>query len=183
MKNRYKNIPKHLQSYIVDQDYDNYTPIDHSCWEFIMTISKEFFKMHAHKSYLDGLEKTGIPINKIPRISEMDDKLIKIGWRAVPVRGFLPPTIFMQFQSHSILPIASDMRSVKHINYTPAPDIVHEAAGHSPIIIDDLYSEYLKNYGKAASKALYSKDDQIIYNAIRVLSDLKENPNSKDEIH
>ena len=51
-------------------------------------------------------------------------------------KRILPPTIFMQFQAHSILPIASDMRTVSHIDYTPAPDIIHEAAGHSPIIVD-----------------------------------------------
>ena len=62
--------------------------------------------------------------------------------------GFLPPTIFMQFQSYGILPIASDMRDVSHMTYTPAPDIVHEAAGHSPIIVDQSYSDYLNQYGK-----------------------------------
>ena len=183
MKDRYSDIPNHLKSYIVDQNYDSYTSIDHSCWKFIMEISKDFFKVHAHKSYLEGLQKTGITINRIPRISDMDNKLKEIGWRAVPVRGFLPPTIFMQFQSHSVLPIASDMRTVNHMTYTPAPDIVHEAAGHSPIIADQSYSEYLKNYGEAASKAISSQQDHAIYMSIRLLSDIKENPNStKDDI-
>ena len=159
---RYKDIPQHLQSYIVDQDYDSYTIINHYCWRFIMKISKEFFKDNAHSSYINGLEKTGISMDTIPRISDMDEKLKKIGWRAVPVRGFLPPTIFMQFQSHSILPIASDMRDVSHMTYTPAPDIVHEAAGHSPIIVDLDYSNYLKKYGEIASKVLYSKQDHNI---------------------
>jgi len=183
MKDRYLDIPNHLQEYIVDQDYDSYTAINHACWKFIMQISKSFFKNHAHPSYLDGLKKTGITIDRIPSISDMDDKLKGIGWRAVPVRGFLPPTIFMQFQAHSILPIASDMRTVNHLTYTPAPDIVHEAAGHSPIIVDKSYSKYLRNYGKAASKAINSRKDQEVYRAIRLLSDLKENPQStKDEI-
>tara|TARA_Y100001970_G_C14218885_1_gene851383 strand:- start:1140 stop:2720 length:1581 start_codon:yes stop_codon:yes gene_type:complete len=146
-----------------------------------MKISKDFFKDHAHQSYLAGLDATGITIDRIPKISDMDKKLKKIGWRAVPVRGFLPPTIFMQFQAHSILPIACDMRTVNHITYTPAPDIVHEAAGHSPIIVNESYSNYLKNYGQAASKAISSTEDHAIYMAIRLLSDIKENPQSKKE--
>lgn len=44
----------------------------------------------------------------------------------------------------SILPIARDMRSVEHIGYTPAPDIVHEAAGHAPIIADKDYRFFLE---------------------------------------
>ena len=183
IKDRYIDIPSHLRSYIVDQDYNSYTAINHSCWKFIMEISKNFFKNHAHKSYIEGLQKTGITIDHIPRIIDMDQKLKEIGWRAVPVRGFLPPTIFMQFQAHSILPIASDMRTLNHMTYTPAPDIVHEAAGHSPIIADKLYSKFLKNYGEASSKAISSKGDHVVYMAIRLLSDIKENPQStKDDI-
>ena len=60
-----------------------------------------------------------------------------IGWGAVPVRGFIPPWAFMEFQALGILPIACDMRNSEHLTYTPAPDIVHESAGHSPIIIND----------------------------------------------
>jgi len=176
MKDRYSNIPTHLKSYIVKQDHKNYSLMDHACWRFIMKMSRDFFKDHAHRAYLNGLQETGITTDYIPAISEMDDKLQKIGWRAVPVRGFLPPTIFMQFQAHSILPIASDMRTVSHIDYTPAPDIIHEAAGHSPIIVDEKYSQFLKEYGVCAANALSSDEDHEVYLAIRNLSDLKENP-------
>jgi phenylalanine-4-hydroxylase len=105
----------------------------------------------------------------------MNKKMSRIGWGAVPVRGFIPPWVFMEFQSLGILPIACDMRSSEHLTYTPAPDIVHESAGHSPIIINEEYSYYLKQYGKVASKAIFSKKDEKIYYAIRKLSDLKEN--------
>ena len=181
MKDRYSNIPSHLKEYIVSQNYNDYTPIDHACWRFIMDISQSFFKDYAHSSYLDGLEGTGISTNYIPRVEDMDKKLNEFDWRAVPVRGFLPPTIFMQFQAHAILPIASDMRTVNHISYTPAPDIVHEAAGHSPIIIDKKYSKFLKEYGECAANALFSNEDHKIYLAIRHLSDIKENPRASLE--
>ena len=176
MNDRYKNIPDHLKNYIVSQEYESYTSMDHACWRFLMRMSKDFFTEFAHSAYLNGLEEIGIGLDSIPVISDMDDKLQKIGWRAVPVRGFLPPTIFMQFQAHSILPIASDMRTIAHIDYTPAPDIFHEAAGHSPIIVDPKYSQFLKEYGVCAANALSSDEDHKVYLAIRNLSDLKENP-------
>lgn len=176
MNHRYKNIPDHLKNYIVSQEYESYTSMDHACWRFLMRMSKNFFTEFAHSAYLNGLKEIGIGVDSIPVISDMDDKLQKIGWRAVPVRGFLPPTIFMQFQAHSILPIASDMRTIAHIDYTPAPDIFHEAAGHSPIIVDPKYSQFLKEYGVCAANALSSDEDHKVYLAIRNLSDLKENP-------
>ncbi len=177
------NIPNHLKKYIVDQDYERYNIIDHYVWSFIMEISIPFFKEHAHFSYLDGLRKTGITFNKIPNIKDMNKKMAKLNWGAVPVRGFIPPWAFMEFQSLGILPIACDMRNSEHLTYTPAPDIVHESAGHSPMIINEEYAYYLKEYGRIASKAIFSENDQKIYYAIRKLSDIKEDRNaSKQEI-
>tara|TARA_Y100000590_G_scaffold440074_1_gene565000 strand:- start:42 stop:1763 length:1722 start_codon:yes stop_codon:yes gene_type:complete len=173
-----KTIPKHLKKYIIKQDYSIYTSIDQSTWKFIMKISIDFFSKNAHRSYLNGLEKTGITKDKIPRIKSINKKLIKFGWRAVCVRGFIPPNAFMEFQSLKILPIAADMRSHNHLTYTPSPDIVHEAAGHAPIIANRDYSRYLISYGEIASKAIISSEDMQLYYAIRELSDIKENPKS-----
>lgn len=174
-------IPSHLKKYIVDQDYNSYTSIDHACWKFILKISIDFFSKNAHSSYIDGLKKTGVRIDKIPKIETINKKLQKFGWRAVCVRGFIPPNAFMEFQSLKVLPIASDMRSHKHLTYTPSPDIVHEAAGHAPIIANKDYSDYLSHYGEIANKAIMSNEDLELYYAIRDLSDLKENINSKKE--
>jgi phenylalanine-4-hydroxylase len=174
-------IPNHLKQYIVDQEYNRYTIIDHKVWSFIMDISIPFFKKYAHSSYYEGLNKTGITLDKIPSIENMNEKMSLIGWGVVPVRGFIPPWAFMEFQALGILPIACDMRNSEHLTYTPAPDIVHESAGHSPIIINEEYSYYLKRYGKIASKAIFSEKDKRIYYAIRKLSDLKENRNASQK--
>jgi len=69
------------------------------------------------------------------------------------------------------------MRQIHHIEYTPAPDIVHEAAGHAPIIFDQEYSRYLQRFGEVGAKAMQSKKDFELYEAIRSLSILKELPN------
>jgi phenylalanine-4-hydroxylase len=73
------------------------------------------------------------------------------------------------------------MRQIHHIEYTPAPDIVHEAAGHAPIIVDREYSDYLQRFGEVGAKAMQSRKDFELYEAIRHLSILKELPNSKEE--
>jgi phenylalanine-4-hydroxylase len=108
----------------------------------------------------------------------MNDILAKIEWGAVAVDGFIPPAAFMEFQAYKVLVIACDMRQIHHIEYTPAPDIVHEAAGHAPIIVDREYSKYLQRFGEVGAKAMSSKKDFELYEAIRHLSILKEQPNS-----
>ena len=59
-----KDIPQYLRKYIVSQNYDDYSIVDHYVWSFIMGISVPFFKKYAHSSYLIGLQETGITIDK-----------------------------------------------------------------------------------------------------------------------
>jgi phenylalanine-4-hydroxylase len=171
-------LPKHLLQFAVDQRYDEYTPVDHAVWRFIMRQNTFFLKEYAHKVYFQGLLETGISFERIPRIEEMNDILGRIGWGAVAVDGFIPPAAFMEFQAYKVLVIACDMRQIHHIEYTPAPDIVHEAAGHAPIIVDQEYSNYLQRFGEVGAKAMQSRKDFELYEAIRHLSILKELPNS-----
>ncbi len=174
-------IPAPLNRYIVTQNYSEYTAENQSVWRYIMRQLKDFLSEKAHPSYLKGLQETGITIDKIPAISDIDKKLQKLGWRAVPVSGFIPPAAFMEFQLNNILPIASAIRTVEHISYTPAPDIVHEAAGHAPFLIHPVFNNFLKQYAQVVRKAITNKQDFEQYSAIRKLSDIKEDPHSTPE--
>jgi phenylalanine-4-hydroxylase len=172
------SLPAHLRQFIVDQQYDKYTAVDHAVWRYVMRQNFDFLKEHAHPAYVDGLKKTGISIEGIPSIIEMNKVLDRIGWAAVTVDGFIPPVAFMEYQAYQVLVIAADMRQIDHIEYTPAPDIIHEAAGHAPIIADPEYAEYLRRIGEYGAKALSSKKDYELYEAIRHLSILKEIQNA-----
>lgn len=173
-----QKLPSHLQKYIVDQNYDSYTWEDHSVWRYILRQLKNFMKTNAHPAYLEGLKKTGLEGEMIPKIEVINEYLSQFGWSAAAISGFIPPAAFMEFQSLSVLPVATDIRTIDHIHYTPAPDIVHESAGHAPILIDPKFSYYLKSYAQVAKKAIFSKQDLELYEAIRTLSDLKESPKS-----
>lgn len=176
-----KKLPKHLHKFIVKQPYEEYTPQNQAVWRYVMRMNVDYLSSVAHDSYVDGLNKTGISIDRIPYMEGMNRILKEIGWAAVSVDGFIPPNAFMEFQAYNVLVIASEMRTIDHIQYTPAPDIIHEAAGHAPIIANPEYSEYLRRFGEIGSKAISSSKDYKMYEAIRLLSILKENPNSTEK--
>jgi len=171
-------LPPHLKQFIKPQNYDAYTPIDQAVWRYVMRKNVASLSKVAHTSYLDGLKKTGISIDNIPSMYGMNRILKEIGWAAVAVDGFIPPNAFMEFQAYNILVIASDIRQLENIEYTPAPDIIHEAAGHAPIIANPDYAEYLRRFGKIGCKAISSKKDYDLYDAVRTLSILKESPDT-----
>ncbi|MDB5144352.1 MAG: aromatic amino acid hydroxylase [Mucilaginibacter sp.] len=174
-------LPRHLKQFIVNQHYEHYTPIDHAVWRYVMRQNYSYLKDVAYYPYIPGLQKAGLTIEKIPDLQEMNDALGKIGWGAVTVDGFIPPAAFMEYQAYRVLVIAADIRQLKHIEYTPAPDIIHESAGHAPIIADKDYHEYLSYFGSIGAKAMFSAQDFELYEAIRALSILKEMPNADPE--
>jgi len=176
-----KKLPKHLHKFVVKQPYKEYTSQNQAVWRYVMRMNVDYLSKVAHTSYLAGLEKTGISIENIPQMEGMNRILKEIGWAAVSVDGFIPPNAFMEFQAYNVLVIASDMRTINHIEYTPAPDIIHEAAGHAPIISNPEYAEYLRRFGEIGSKAISSAKDYEMYEAIRLLSILKEDPNSDEK--
>lgn len=168
------SLPEHLRPFVAIQDYGLYTPRDHAVWRFLLHQLRHNLEGVAEHAYFDGLAKTGIGLDAIPRIEEMNTCLSELGWRAVVVDGFLPPAVFMEFQANRVLVIAVNIRSFEHMLYTPAPDIVHESAGHAPFLIDIDYAEFLQRFGELGMRAISSQIDWGVYEGVREISILKE---------
>ena len=174
-------LPDHLRQFIKPQNYEDYSAVDQAVWRYVMRKNVDYLSKVAHNSYIEGLNKTGISVDSIPNMYGMNRILKEIGWAAVAVDGFIPPNAFMEFQAYNVLVIASDIRQLEHIEYTPAPDIIHEGAGHAPIIANPEYAEYLRRFGEIGSKAISSAKDYELYEAVRHLSIIKEAPNTPQE--
>ncbi|WP_316849593.1 aromatic amino acid hydroxylase [Pedobacter agri] len=173
-------LPRHLKQFIVAQNYEKYTPTDQAVWRYVMRQNYSYLKNVAYYPYIKGLQRAGLSIEYIPDLQTMNDNLGKIGWGAVTVDGFIPPAAFMEYQAYRVLVIAADIRQINHIEYTPAPDIIHESAGHAPIIADTDYNNYLSYFGSIGAKAMFSAKDFELYEAIRRLSILKEAADADD---
>jgi len=167
-------LPDHLKQYILPQNYEHYTYENQAVWRYVMRKSADYLPSVAHESYLDGLNRTGINTEVIPSMYGMNPILKDIGWAAVAVDGLIPSAAFMEFQAYNVLVIASDIRLLKNIEYTTTPDIIHEAAGHAPIIANSDYSEYLRLFGEIGARAISSYADRQLFEAVRELASLKE---------
>jgi len=174
-------LPNHLKQYVSEQHYDQYTPIDHAVWRYVMRQNRHFLKGKAHPAYVEGLLKSGIETEKIPRVSEMNECLGKIGWGAVIVNGLIPGAAFFELQANRVLPIATEIRKITNIEYTPAPDIIHEAAGHAPILFDPFFASYVQKIGSIGAKAFATKEKQELFEAVRNLTIVMEDPKSTPE--
>ncbi|WML38442.1 aromatic amino acid hydroxylase [Neobacillus sp. OS1-2] len=176
-----KNIPVHLQPYISKQYYHCYTPIEHAVWRFVMKQNHFFLKDIAHPAYVNGLKDSGIKTESIPKVEDMNTSLEKVGWGAVTIDGLIPGSAFYGFLAEGILPIATEIRNIHNIAYTPAPDMIHEAAGHAPILLDESYRKFVRKIGEMGAKALSSKEKLEVFMAVRHLTIVAEDPFSTSE--
>ncbi|HVZ31657.1 MAG TPA: aromatic amino acid hydroxylase, partial [Polyangiaceae bacterium] len=168
------SLPDYLEPFIVEQDPSRYSAVDQAVWRFVLLQLHARLQHTAHPSYVRGLAESGISAEHIPSVGQMNQCLGAIGWRAVCVDGFIPPRAFQAFQALGILPIAAEIRSVEHLPYTPAPDIIHEAAGHAPILIDPRYAAFVREAGRVALRAFANPADARVDRAVRLASDLAE---------
>lgn len=175
-------IPAHLRQYVVEQDYSAYDEVDQAVWRFVMLQTYDTLKETAHEAYVNGLAETGISVERIPSVDEMDRCLANYGWGAVTVDGFIPPRAFQEFQALGIMTIAAAIRRRRHLAYTPAPDIIHESAGHAPIVPDPDYRAFLQRFGEIGKKCFSLPADRVVYEAIRHLSEVKEDRDSTPEV-
>jgi phenylalanine-4-hydroxylase len=174
----FARVPAHLRRFVVEQDYAQYTAVDQAVWRFVLLQLRDRLAETAHPAYGEGLTATGLSVERIPSIAEMDEKLARFGWGAVCVDGFIPPRAFQEFQSRGLLPIAADMRTREHLVYTPAPDIIHEAAGHAPILPEPAYAAYLRRIGEVGKLAFTVPEEERVFQASYLLSEAKEDPNA-----
>lgn len=169
-------LPPHLQHLVVQQDYEAYGEIAHAVWRFVMLNTHSRLQHSAHPAYQRGLRAAGVDLQRIPRIEHMNECLQQFGWSAVCVDGFIPPRAFVEFQALGILPIAADMRTLEHLPYTPAPDIIHEAGGHAPFLCEPEYAAFLRAIAEVGQGAFTLPQDGQVYTAIHALSEIKEDP-------
>jgi phenylalanine-4-hydroxylase len=171
-----RQLPEHLRKYVVSQDYGAYTVEDQAVWRFVLLSTYERHLRTAHPAYAAGFAAAGISVEYIPDIERMNERLTDASFEAICVDGFIPPRAFQAFQARGFLPIAADIRTSRHLTYTPAPDIIHEAAGHAPFLAHPDYAHFVKRIGAIGEKAFAGGYDRDVYNAIYLLSELKEDP-------
>jgi phenylalanine-4-hydroxylase len=171
-------IPPHLRKYVVEQDYSAYSARDQAVWRFVVGHTHRRLWDSAHSSYRTGFRRAGISTERIPNLREMSAELLATGFSVVCVDGFIPPRAFQAFQARGYLPVAADIRTAEHLTYTPAPDIIHEAAGHAPFLAHPDYARFLRRIGAVSERAFESAHDRAMYRAIHTLSELKEQPDS-----
>ncbi|KAI3483903.1 hypothetical protein L1887_53138 [Cichorium endivia] len=115
----------------------------------------------ARKEYLDGIDKLGLPLDRIPQLSEINQVLADTtGWQVARVPALIPFQTFFELLANKQFPVATFIRTREELDYLQEPDIFHEIFGHCPLLTNPWFAEFTHTYGKLG---LAATKEQRVY--------------------
>jgi phenylalanine-4-hydroxylase len=131
-----------------------YTAEEHEVWRTVATKLQEIQEKRASQFYLDAKNDLGISNNRIPQISELNKRLHETsGFKLAPIEGLVETRAFLSLLSHRTMLCTQYIRHASRPEYTPEPDIVHEAIGHIPMFTNKNFADYSSYIGEGAKIA------------------------------
>ena len=153
LSKRFREDPEHR---IVDVEY---TPEEQKAWQIVATRLDEVQARRASSFYLDAKKKLGIGTGRIPQLSEMNRRLKELcNFRLAPIEGLVETRAFLSWLSYRTMLCTQYIRHTSRPEYTPEPDIVHEAIGHIPNFTNCDFADFSQFIGHGARIAT---DEQL----------------------
>ena len=141
---------------ITDVDYNEE---EQGIWLHVAAKLEELHEKHASPFYLRAKHDLGISNDRIPQLSEMSRRLKELtNFRLAPIEGLVNTRAFLSWLSWRTMLSTQYIRHHSRPEYTPEPDIVHEAIGHIPMFTNPNFADYSQFIGHGARIAT---DDQI----------------------
>jgi phenylalanine-4-hydroxylase len=136
-----------------------YNEDEQGIWRHVATRLEELHQKHASPFYLTAKHDLGISTERIPQLTEMNRRLKELtNFRLAPVEGLVDTRAFLSWLSWRTMLSTQYIRHHSRPEYTPEPDIVHEAIGHIPMFTNPNFADYSQFIGHGARIAT---DEQI----------------------
>jgi phenylalanine-4-hydroxylase len=141
---------------ITDVDYNDE---EQGIWRHVAGKLEELHQKHASPFYLRAKRDLGITTERIPQLTEMNRRLKELtGFRLAPIEGLVETRGFLTWLSYRTMLSTQYIRHHSRPDYTPEPDIVHEAIGHIPMFTNPSFADYSQFVGIGAKMAT---DEQL----------------------
>jgi phenylalanine-4-hydroxylase len=156
LSKKFRLDPEHK---IIDVEY---TPEEQKIWQIVATKLEELHQKYASEFYLDAKSKLGITTQRIPQLSEMSKRLTELtGFRLAPIEGLVDTRAFLSWLSWRTMLSTQYIRHSSRPEYTPEPDIVHEAIGHIPMFTNKDFADFSSFIGHGAKIATDEQLEQL----------------------
>jgi phenylalanine-4-hydroxylase len=133
---------------ITDVDYSE---AEQGVWRHVAGTLEELHQKHASPFYLRAKRDLGISNDRIPQLTEMNRRLREMtNFRLAPIEGLVDTRAFLSWLSWRTMLSTQYIRHHSRPEYTPEPDIVHEAIGHIPMFTNPNFADFSQFIGHGA---------------------------------
>lgn len=154
-------LAKNFRETHVITDVD-YTPEEQKVWQIVATKLEEIQAKRASEFYLDAKRKLDISTERIPQLSELNKKLKALSnFRLAPIEGLVETRAFLSWLSYRTMLCTQYIRHTSRPEYTPEPDIVHEAIGHIPNFTNKDFADFSQFIGHGARIATDAQLEEL----------------------
>jgi phenylalanine-4-hydroxylase len=135
----------------------------HQTWRILFERQIPNINRFACREFIDGFKVLGLSFERIPSLAKLNTKITPAtGWKIVrtPVR-YLSDVAWQQHLAQKQLPITNFIRTRKELNFTPKPDIFHDAFGHLPMLLSPELLQIINLFSSGYKTATRSDLPQI----------------------
>lgn len=110
----------------------DYTDAEHEVWRRVGEELAPLHERYAHSEYLEAKHRLGLPLDHVPQLAEVSERLLPLsGWSYVCAPGLVPLRDFYADLGRRTFNSTQYLRHGSQPLYTPEPDIIHEVIGHA----------------------------------------------------
>lgn len=131
----------------------DYTEAEHRVWQVVSEALVTKHRAYACREFLDGKESLGLPIDRIPQLAEVGERLAPLtGFRYQPAAGLVPLREFYGSLADKAFWSTQYVRHRSVPLYTPEPDVLHEVVGHGNTLADPRFTALYELAGRASRR-------------------------------
>jgi phenylalanine-4-hydroxylase len=138
----------------------HYTDAEQNVWRTVCREIAPKHRRYAVNEYKEALEKVALPVDRVPGLDEVTDRIAPLtGWSYVPAAGLVPLREFYGSLERRVFHSTQYVRHPGVPLYTPEPDILHEVLGHGHLLATPTFGELHRLAGRATNRL--NQDDSV----------------------
>jgi len=130
-----------------------YTDAEHEVWRIVCGELHALHERLACELYLEGKRRLGLPEERIPQLTEVNELLGPLtGFRYIPAAGLVPLADFYGSLADGVFHSTQYVRHHSVPLYTPEPDVLHEVFGHGNCLAHERFARLYRSAGDAVRR-------------------------------
>ncbi len=132
--------------------FKQFSAEESAVWRILFERQMPHARLRAARIWLEGVDLIDLSAEQIPDFEQMSARLYDlVGWKLVSTDvQYSSGQDWFEALARKEFLITEYIRDVDSLDYTPLPDIFHDAFGHLPFMAHQRYADYIHNFALAA---------------------------------